>query len=57
MIDGQRTTERDRLDDLITMRDCLLGYLARGESLQTAIRELDAAIKTRSLREKRERAA
>jgi hypothetical protein len=54
---GRVVHDHDNVDHLITLRDSMLGYIARGESLRDVVRELDKAIQARLLREKRERAA
>jgi hypothetical protein len=57
MNDGRVVHEHDNTDHLMTLRDSMLGYIARGETLRDVVKELDKAIAARLLREKRERAA
>lgn len=57
MISGQRTTEEDVTDYMLTMRDTLLAHQARGDTLEDVVRILNKALRHRMQREKRERAA
>lgn len=57
MIDGQRTTEKEITDHLITMRDALLAAKAEDKSLDDVIADFTRAIRKRMLRMLREDAA
>lgn len=47
---SQRTTEANKTDSLITLRDSLLAHKARGEDLDDVINGLSHAIKIRIAR-------
>ena len=44
---SQRTTDADKLNDLVTLRDSLLAHLAKGEGLLDVVHGLNRAIAAR----------
>lgn len=56
-IDGQRTTENEITDYMMTMRDTLLAHIARGDTIEDVVRILNKALEQRMLRIMRESAA